>query len=72
MKTLIVDRFEGGFAICEEENKGMFGIEIGEMPKGAKEGDVIVIDDEGVISIDAAETQKRRERISKKTKNLFS
>lgn len=71
MKTLIIDRVEGGFVICEDENKDMFGIEIAEMPKEAKEGDVIDISDEGVITVNQKKTKERKERMGKKMGKLF-
>ena len=43
-----IDRFEGGYAICEEEGvEKLFGIDRQELPQDAKEGDVIEITDEG-------------------------
>ena len=38
MKTLIIDRFEGTFAICEDKDQKMFGIEVMRLPRGVKEG----------------------------------
>ena len=41
-RTVIIDRFEGTFAICEGEGHGkeikMYAIEIAELPQGAKKG----------------------------------
>lgn len=71
MKTLIIDRFENGYAICEDKDKSFFGIELSELPKGAKSGDVLDIDDNGKIKINAEETQRRRSRIQGKMKKLF-
>lgn len=72
MKRLVVDRFEGKYAICQDENGNMFGIELNEMPKDAKEGSVIDINDEGEISVNSQETNKRSQRISEKTSRLFN
>ena len=67
MKKLIVDRYEGQFTVCEEpKEKKYFAIETAEMPKDAKPGTVIVISDDGVISVDAEETKRRAERILNK------
>ena len=49
MKNLIIDRFESGFAICEDENGEFFGIDIKEVPQSAKEGSVLTINQEGKI-----------------------
>ena len=67
MKKLIVDRYEGQFTICEEpKEKKFFAIETSEMPKDAKPGTVIVISDDGIISVDLEETKRRAERILNK------
>lgn len=72
VKTMIIDRFEGGFAICEDMADGKpkkkkdmhyYGIALNELPEGAKEGDVLVIGDNGALKIDAAATKARREKI---------
>lgn len=63
MYKVIIDRFEGKYAICEKENKEMINIERVKLPKKVVEGDVLII--EGVsIAIDKTETKKRRERIN--------
>ena len=73
-RNMIIDRFEGGFAICEELADGKpkkkkdihyYGIELNDLPEGAKEGDVLAIGDDGALKIDAAETKKRREMMQK-------
>lgn len=84
MRTLIIDRFEGGYAICEEQVSGKekpkgkkkkdlqyYGIERQELPQNAKEGDVLVIDDEGSLKIDEAATKARRKKIRQMEQKLF-
>lgn len=71
MKTLIIDRFENEYAICEDKNKSFFGIELSELPKGSKSGDVLDIDDNGTIKINVEETKRRKSRMQSKMKNLF-
>ena len=71
MRTLIIDRFEGNFAICEDENQKYFGIDQGEIPKDAKEGDILEIDQEGNIRINQEKTQARRNKIKKLQKKLW-
>ena len=74
-RTVIIDRFEGTFAICEGEGHGkeikMYAIEIAELPQGAKEGDVLTISDSGELSIDQKETAARRSKIKKMQDNLW-
>jgi hypothetical protein len=73
MKTLTIDRFEGTYAICEDSDKKFFAIEITEMPKGAKEGDVLNVDDaQGTLSINVEATKLRRSKVKKLQDKLFS
>ena len=59
MKNLIIDRFEIGFAICEDENGEFFGIDIKEVPQSAKEGKKQKIKKEGHLTLNEEETKKR-------------
>ena len=80
MRTLIVDRFEGNFAICEELTDGknkkkekdlhFYGIERAELPDDVKEGDVLRISDDGVITVDTVQTKSRRDILNEKQKLL--
>lgn len=74
MRTLIIDRFEGEYAICEEQMEGkqkkkkskelhFFGIAREELPEGAGEGSVLVIRNDGTLALDEAATKARREKI---------
>jgi hypothetical protein len=60
----VIDRFEGEYAICENESGEMIKIEKCRLPLGIVEGDVIIIDGYN-ISIDRDETEKRKVRIEK-------
>jgi len=64
MKTgpLIVDRFEGRFAVCEQEDGSMVDVDMKLLHKGTKEGDVLRVDN-GVYTIDADATLERTKRI---------
>ncbi|WIF93992.1 DUF3006 domain-containing protein [Caminicella sporogenes] len=61
MKVLI-DRFEGDYAVCERENREIINIEKYKIPKEAKEGDVLIIENDRII-IDKEETEKRKKEI---------
>jgi hypothetical protein len=62
---MVLDRFEENYAICEEmETQKTVAVLIDQLPSGAMEGDVLVSDDTG-ITVDAAATRERRERIQK-------
>lgn len=64
MKTLIIDRMEGIYAICtekeeknarprKEKDQKFFGILISELPKGAAAGDTVAVDDEtGTLTLE--------------------
>ena len=56
----IIDRFENGFAICEDQNKKMIEIKKADLPLNVKEGDVLNLKD-GTFSIDSKQTKKIRE-----------
>lgn len=51
MKSLKIENFERGFAICADREKNFFAIEVKELPQTAKKGDIIIIDDEGKIAL---------------------
>lgn len=71
MKRITIDRFDGIYAICEDKDKAFFAIELSELPKGAKAGDVLLITDEGTLEIDAEETERRRQRVLEKQKKVL-
>ncbi|TCT11628.1 DUF3006 family protein [Natranaerovirga pectinivora] len=55
---VIIDRFEGRFAVVELENKEKVNMPVELIPSEAKEGDIIH------IYIDKKETEKRRLEMS--------
>lgn len=67
---VIIDRFEGDFAVCEKEDRGMINIERAVIPSEAKEGDVLIVDG-GSITIDETETEKRKRLIEELTKDIW-
>lgn len=72
MKKLSIDYFEDGFARCEDlGTEIMCNIKKERIPKGAKEGDVLVICDDGTIFIDKEETKARRKRIVELQNEVF-
>lgn len=68
---VIIDRFEGEFAVCEKEDRKIIDIEISKLPSNAKEGDVLNISND-TITIEVEETEKRRRKIEELTKNLWA
>lgn len=70
MKKIIIDRFEGNYAVCEDEYRNIIEIDKKEIPQNAKDGDVLTVN-HGVIEIDEEETVARRKLIKELQKNLF-
>jgi len=68
---VIIDRFEGDFAVCEREDRSMIDIEISKIPSKAKEGYVLDISDD-IITIDLEETERRKRKIEELTKDLWN
>lgn len=67
---IIVDRFEGDYAVLLEENQTR------DVPKQAlaadiREGDVVFPDTDGIWKKDAAATEKRKFQIAKKMDALW-
>jgi hypothetical protein len=67
---LIVDRFEGSFAVCESEDGSMQDVSRALLPGEVKEGSVLNFDGSS-YSLDLAEEEARRNRIEEKMKRLF-
>ncbi|WP_374048761.1 DUF3006 domain-containing protein [uncultured Clostridium sp.] len=67
---LIIDRFEGEFAVCENEEGKMINISRNKLPKEAKEGDVIIIEKEKVY-IDVEETERLKREIEELVKDIW-
>ena len=59
MKRLQVVRLEGNYVICEDHEKKLFAIERGEAPKELSAGSVILISNEGEISVESKRETKR-------------
>ena len=55
MIYLSVDSIEDGYATCEDDNRDKWEINIKKLPNGIKEGDVVLIKDDGKILIDDKE-----------------
>lgn len=67
---IIIDRFEGNYAVCEKEDTTMINIERNKIPIEAKEGSVLSVA-EGKIVIDNEETISRKKDIEEFTKDLW-
>lgn len=67
---VIIDRFEGSYAICEKNDKTMIDIKKINIPQNAQEGDILKIKGNSII-IDKNATKNRRENLEKLTKDLW-
>lgn len=56
--SVIIDRFEGDFAVVELENKSFANMPKSLLPQGAKEGSVLSIE------LNTEETAKRNQKVS--------
>lgn len=71
MRKYILDRFEGIYAICEDENEKFIDVERRLLPPEAKEGDCLIVNEDGRFSIDIETTEDRKQRIRSKFDSLF-
>ncbi len=62
---MILDRIEGETAIVELESGDYIKLPVSLLPKGAKEGDMLI------LSVDTDATQKRRQTVKKQMDRLF-
>ena len=70
MMKVIIDRFEGVYAVCETEDKRYINIFKSELPQGIKEGDVLIcVNDKWCI--DDKTTKERKDKIKNKLNSLF-
>ncbi|MCX7773297.1 MAG: DUF3006 domain-containing protein [Clostridia bacterium] len=67
---VIIDRFEGGFAICEKENGTMIKIERSILPQDTREGSVLMVEGRKVTHLEA-ETHARQQKITGLMKGLW-
>jgi hypothetical protein len=67
---LIIDRFEGEYAVCEDEQKNMVNILKSYLPDGVKEGAVLISNGDS-ISVDYLQTNERASEIKKLMEDLW-
>lgn len=68
---LSIDRFDGDYAICQDDNEKLYEIKMSELPENAKPGDVLKLSPDSTLSFDVAETLNRKKRIKKLQDKLF-
>ena len=68
---IIIDRFEGNFAVCEDGDERVL-LPRAALPSGAAEGDVLVAVSEGKYALDTVRTAQRREKAQRRLAALLS
>ena len=66
-----IDRIVNGIAVCEREDLSTFEVPVAKLPNEAKEGSVLIIDENGNYVIDNEEENRRRQRILDLQSRLF-
>lgn len=66
----IIDRFEGDFAVLELEDKNILNINKNKIPKEAKEGDILRIENDYIV-LDNEEREKLKKEIEEITKDVW-
>ena len=61
----VIDRFEGNYAIVEMADRSVKNVLRSGLPFDVKEGDVIELDEHGVIMLDEDEAEARGKEIEK-------
>ena len=71
-KTLVIDRFEGDIAVCENrKTQEIENIDIKNLPANIKEGDILKLKN-NEYQIDTEAREEAENRINEKLKNLFT
>lgn len=71
MNKFIIDRFEGNYAICEQEDKTFLRIPKYKLPQECREGDCLIQDSEGMYQKNKEITKNRENRIMERMNRLF-
>lgn len=72
MKKLIINLFEGSYAICELEDKTTIKVPKYKLPLESKEGDCLIQDSNGMYRKDVVNTKNLEKRIREKINRLFA
>jgi hypothetical protein len=67
---VIIDRFEGDYAVCENEDRTMVDILSSKLPREAQVGDILIIEGSTII-LDIEGTKSRKKEIDDLTKDLW-
>lgn len=67
---VVIDRFEGEYAVCEQEDGSILQIEKQKIPREAGEGSVLFINGDKIV-LDKKETLKKKKEMNKWMENLW-
>ena len=71
MKKFIIDRFEGNLAVCETEDTSYALIPKYKLPLDCKEGDCLIMDEDGMYGKDTKAMTAKEKKIRDKMNRLF-
>ena len=71
MQELIIDRFEGSYAVCENADKSFVSIPKYKLPLESKEGDCLLQGEDGIYRIATVVTKDKQEKSRNKSSRLF-
>ncbi len=69
--NLTVDRIDGDFAVCENDDCGTINVPLAMLPEGVREGDIVEYTG-GAAKVATNETEKRRAEIEALQNEIFS
>jgi hypothetical protein len=67
---VVIDRFEGEYAVCERDDRTMMNIPRKGLPTGVKEGDALVIDGD-TVAVDRRKTRLNKQDARKLMDELW-
>jgi hypothetical protein len=70
MNSFVLDRFEGGFAVLEDENGELHNFPRENFPEHSREGDIFTLEN-GLFKLDSENTQKKHEQNRSLLDDLF-
>ena len=71
IKELVIDRFESDFAVCETDDLKFVNVNKKDILSDAKEGDTLVLNNDGKYEVDVEKTENKRKEIEELTKDLW-
>ncbi|MDR1530707.1 MAG: DUF3006 domain-containing protein [Clostridiales bacterium] len=66
----VIDRIEGGFALCEDSRRQITKLDRARLPAGAGEGSLLEIDADGGVTL--AGNPELKTRLGRKMERLFN